>query len=113
MRGILTFFEKRVGCRDGRIVSPPKSLQDMGRFEDQIAEHGCFVSERPLWVARAPGRLDVMGGTVDYTGGMVLQGLLREAVWVAVQPRTDDAIRIFNPGGGRFGWTPYLEFNVA
>ena len=24
-----------------------------------------------------------MGGNVDYTGGMVLQGLLREAVWAA------------------------------
>jgi galactokinase len=86
------------------MVSPAKSQHDIGRFEDQVAKHGCFVSERPLWVARAPGRLDVMGGNVDYTGGMVLQGLLREAVWVAVQPRTDDAIRILNPGAARFGW---------
>jgi galactokinase len=92
------------------MLSPTKSLQDMGRFEDQIAEHGCFVSERPLWVARAPGRLDVMGGNVDYTGGMVLQGLLREAVWVAVQPRSDDAIRILNPGAARFGWAIDIQF---
>lgn len=83
----------------------------MGRFEDQIAEHGCFVSERPLWMARAPGRLDVMGGNVDYTGGMVLQGLLREAVWVAVQPRSDDAIRILNPGAARFGWAIDIQFS--
>jgi galactokinase len=93
------------------MLSPTKSLQDMGRFEDQIAEHGCFVSERPLWMARAPGRLDVMGGNVDYTGGMVLQGLLREAVWVAVQPRSDDAIRILNPGAARFGWAIDIQFS--
>ena len=54
-----------------------------------------------------------MGGNVDYTGGMVLQGLLREAVWVAIQPRTDGVIRIFNPGAAQFGWTPYLEFSVV
>jgi galactokinase len=92
------------------MLSPIKSLQDMGRFEDQIAKHGCFVPERPLWVARAPGRLDVMGGNVDYSGGMVLQGLLREAVWVAVQPRSDDAIRILNPGAARFGWAIDIQF---
>jgi L-arabinokinase len=86
------------------MLSPSKSQQDMSRFEDQVAEQGCFVSERPVWAARAPGRLDVMGGNVDYTGGMVLQGLLREAVWVAVQRRTDDTIRVLNPGAARFGW---------
>ncbi|GGG87541.1 galactokinase [Edaphobacter dinghuensis] len=88
----------------------------MSLFEDQvaaaIAPHGFFAINKPLWVARAPGRLDVMGGNVDYTGGMVLQGLLREAVWVAVQPRTDDAIRILNPGAEQFGWEPYLELRI-
>src|ERR1700678_2070043 len=95
------------------MLSPTKSLQDMGRFEDQIAAHGCFVSERPLWVARAPGRLDVMGGNVDYTGGMVLQSLVREAVWVAVQPRSDGTLRILNPGAALFGWEPRLELQMA
>src|SRR5580698_7344569 len=86
-------------------------------FEDQVATtvaaHDFFAAARPIWVARAPGRLDVMGGNVDYTGGMVVQGLLREAVWVAVQPRTDGVIRIFNPGAAQFGWTQYLEFSVV
>jgi galactokinase len=95
------------------MLSPTKSLQDMGCFEDQIAEHGCFVSDRPLSVARAPGRLDVMGGNVDYTGGMVLQGLLREAVWVAVQPRSDDQIRVLNPGAARFGWAIDIQFRIG
>ncbi len=80
-------------------------------FVDAIRTQAFFAAARPIWVARAPGRLDVMGGNVDYTGGMVLQRLLREAVWVAIQPRTDGVIRIFNPGAAQFGWTQYLEFS--
>src|SRR5580698_4667887 len=86
-------------------------------FEDEVIAkveaQGFFEPERTLWVARAPGRLDVMGGNVDYTGGMVLQGLLREAVWVVVQPRSDETIRILNPGAARFGWEPLLELTMA
>lgn len=54
-----------------------------------------------------------MGGNVDYTGGMVLQSLLREAVWAAVQPREDDAIRILNPDAAQFGWKTSLELRVG
>lgn len=36
-------------------------------------------------VARAPGRLDVMGGIADYSGSLVLQLPLAEACHVAVQ----------------------------
>src|SRR5580698_6355609 len=99
------------------MLSPARNQPDMSRFEDQVAEaiavHGLFAPEQPVWVARAPGRLDVMGGNVDYTGGMVLQGLLREAVWVAAQPRTDDVIRIFNPGAASSGWTTGFELKVG
>jgi galactokinase len=85
----------------------------MSPFEDQVATtvaaYNFFTADKPIWVARAPGRLDMMGGNVDYTGGMVLQSLLREAVWVAVQPRTDNLIRVFNSGAAQFGWEPRLE----
>ncbi|MBB6144662.1 L-arabinokinase [Silvibacterium bohemicum] len=85
----------------------------MRHFEDQVASvvaaHDFFAPEKPIWVARAPGRLDVMGGNVDYTGGMVLQGLLNEAVWIAAQPRSDDVIRILNPGAARFGWASSID----
>jgi galactokinase len=82
------------------------------QFVDTIATHGFFNEEKPLWIARAPGRLDVMGGNVDYTGGMVLQGVLREAVLVAAQTRTDNVIRILNPGAAQFGWEPSIEFET-
>ena len=97
--------------------SPVESQLAMSPFEDQVAAtlaaHNFFTPEQPIWVARAPGRLDVMGGNVDYTGGRVLQSLLREAVWVAVQPRTDDKIRIFNPGAAQFDWAQCLELSLV
>src|SRR5580658_11138376 len=95
------------------VESPP----EVCHFEEEVASavtpHGFFDSKTPIWVARAPGRLDVMGGNVDYTGGMVLQSLLREAVWVAVQPRADETIRILNPGAARFNWEPSLEISAS
>ena len=65
------------------MLFPVENQPDMNSFKDQVAvtvaAHDFFAREKPIWVARAPGRLDVMGGNVDYTGGMVLQSLLREA----------------------------------
>ena len=37
------------------------------------------------WTARAPGRLDVMGGIADYSGSLVLQWPIRESTTVSVQ----------------------------
>ncbi|NOX56685.1 MAG: galactokinase family protein, partial [Planctomycetes bacterium] len=37
-----------------------------------------FSDRRPVVVARAPGRLDVMGGIADYSGSLVLQLPLSE-----------------------------------
>jgi len=86
------------------------------RFRDDVAamiRQGEFFSpSRPAWIARAPGRLDVMGGNVDYTGGMVLQLPLREAVRAAVQRVPEPRIRVFNPGVARFGWETVLEIST-
>ena len=48
-----------------------------------------FSGARQLTLARAPGRLDVMGGIGDYSGSLVLQLPIREATLVALE-RTDD-----------------------
>jgi L-arabinokinase len=47
--------------------------------------HGFFESGHPVSVARAPGRLDVMGGIADYSGSLVLQLPIQEATFVALQ----------------------------
>jgi L-arabinokinase len=46
---------------------------------------GFFPSRMPVYVARAPGRLDVMGGIADYSGSLVLQLPLERATWAILQ----------------------------
>ena len=53
-----------------------------------------FFAKRPIWIARVPARLDVMGGIADYSGANVCEGTLGAGVLVAVQPRRDRWVRI-------------------
>ncbi|KAL8536741.1 hypothetical protein ACS0TY_012064 [Phlomoides rotata] len=74
-----------------------KSLSELDSFIDsgksteklQIRERKAagrlFDWEEEIFVARAPGRLDVMGGIADYSGSLVLQMPTREACHVALQ----------------------------
>jgi galactokinase len=45
-----------------------------------------FDATKPIALARAPGRLDLMGGIADYSGSLVLELPLAAATWVAAQP---------------------------
>jgi L-arabinokinase len=53
-----------------------------------------FAPDVPLVIARAPGRLDVMGGIADYSGATVCEMPIAEAAFVALQPREDETIRV-------------------
>ncbi|GLJ10428.1 hypothetical protein SUGI_0128050 [Cryptomeria japonica] len=55
------------------------------QVRERLAAAGLFNWEDVIFVARAPGRLDVMGGIADYSGSLVLQMPIREACHVAVQ----------------------------
>ncbi len=72
-----------------------------------------FSSDRPLCISRAPGRLDLMGGNVDYTEGTVFQATIREATWAAVQSRSDSSIVFWNPQLAREGWLDRVEFSFS
>jgi L-arabinokinase len=69
---------------------------------------GVFQSGKPVFRARVPGRLDLMGGNADYTGGLVFQATIRETTRAAVQLRSDDTIELVNPQMGEA-----LEFRIA
>ena len=58
------------------------------------AERVIQASEKDLFVARAPGRLDVMGGIADYMGSLVCQMPLAVGAAVAVQKREDRKLRL-------------------
>src|SRR5262245_22027000 len=44
-----------------------------------------FDPKQPIFTARAPGRLDVMGGIADYSGSLVLQMPIAEAAFAQIQ----------------------------
>ena len=86
----------------------------MTAFEQEIArlraERSFFQAERPVYIGRSPGRLDLMGGNVDYTGGLVFEATIREATWAAVQLRADTRICFWNPQMAERGWSDRVEF---
>jgi galactokinase len=65
-------------------------------FEELVrhAQAPFFEGNAPIAGARAPGRLDVMGGVADYSGSLVLEMPIAEAAFVAWQWREDRQFRI-------------------
>jgi len=57
-----------------------------------------FDMSGPLFVTRAPGRLDLMGGIADYSGSLVLQLPTREATMAALQRCPERHVRIISLG---------------
>lgn len=89
----------------------------MSAFEQKVAQlqqSGTFFSQsKPVYVCRAPGRLDLMGGNVDYTGGLVFQATIREATWAAAQARDDGRIAFWNPQMQQEGWFDKIDFELS
>ena len=63
-----------------------------------------FPDGAARYAARGPGRLDVMGGSAEYSGSLVLSATINEYVCAVVQRRTDGMVRItgsrFQPADG-------------
>ncbi len=55
-----------------------------------------FATDQPLLIARAPGRLDLMGGIADYSGSLVLEMPLAVATIAAVQQTSDPTITTYS-----------------
>lgn len=75
-----------------------RGLADVERIIDLINENPSefFDSGKDIFVARAPGRLDVMGGIADYSGSLVLEMPIAEATLAAVQKSDHPAIKIMS-----------------
>jgi galactokinase len=73
---------------------------------------GLFDSKAEIVVARAPGRLDVMGGIADYSGSMVLELPTLEATFAALQRQPDRKLTVVSLGGGA-GQTLAFEMSLA
>jgi len=82
-----------------------RGLADVEKFIGMINDppagaHDFFQPDQPIFVARAPGRLDVMGGIADYSGSLVLEMPISEATLAAVQKTSDQTIRIVSLAEG-------------
>jgi galactokinase len=81
---------------------------DLEAFERHLAElettalgsAPLFTAKRPPLLARAPGRLDVMGGIGDYSGSLTLELPIAEATFVAVQSTDSGQVRLVSAGFG-------------
>ena len=62
-----------------------------------------FDRASPIFVARAPGRLDVMGGIADYSGSLVLELPLAAATLAAAQVNHEPTITLASLVAGEVG----------
>jgi len=71
-------------------------IERLNRIDDSgdRALRDLFDPRIELSVARAPGRLDVMGGIADYSGSLVLEMPIAEAACVAAQRGDDGWVRV-------------------
>ena len=65
---------------------------------DTLRERRLFERGASVSIARAPGRLDVMGGIADYSGSLVLERPIAEATWAAVQRIDQPLLEIVSLG---------------
>jgi galactokinase len=73
------------------------SLDPMPTLLSRVrAELGADFAGKAIRIARAPGRLDVMGGIADYTGSMVCEATLDRAAAVALCAREDRDVQVFS-----------------
>ncbi|KAL2548136.1 L-arabinokinase [Forsythia ovata] len=84
------------------------------QMRERKAAANLFNWEEDIFVSRAPGRLDVIGGIADYSGSLVLQMPTREACHVAVQKIQPSKQRLWKHAQARQnakgrGQTPVLQ----
>ena len=94
-------------------------MQDVQDFKRRIASDDAlqgFLNESraasPITLARAPGRLDVMGGVADYSGSLVAEMTIAEAALVALAPRTDRRLHFWSLGIEAEGLTPQAGLSL-
>ncbi|MBS1669096.1 MAG: galactokinase [Bacteroidetes bacterium] len=73
---------------------------------------GFFSIDQPVHISRSPGRLDLMGGNDDYTGGLVFESTIREATYAAAQIRSDQLVKLKNKTAADAGWQGDIVIDI-
>jgi L-arabinokinase len=71
-------------------------FSDVQAFIESLKGLSFFEKDCEIFVSRAPGRLDVMGGIADYSGSLMLEMPIREATKVALQKSRERKIEIIS-----------------
>jgi len=71
-----------------------------------------FTGNDPIYISRAPGRLDLMGGNDDYTGGLVFESTIREATHAAAQLTDDSFVELENKNVSEAGWQGNFKISL-
>lgn len=93
----------------------PADVADFKHFLRTGPEAAAFLGEQsagPVTIARAPGRLDVMGGVADYSGSLVAEMTIAEAALAALSPRTDRVLRVWSRGLEAEALTPQVSVSL-
>jgi L-arabinokinase len=93
-----------------------KNFPGLKRFEQNVqilVADGYFMRGRDILINRTPGRLDLMGGNDDYTGGLVFEKTIKEATMVAIQARSDCEIHFLNPAVAALDWDDRIELTLS
>ncbi|MGI9035100.1 MAG: galactokinase [Pyrinomonadaceae bacterium] len=90
-------------------------IETLNALEQNRNEKACnfFDKNAEIFIARAPGRLDVMGGIADYSGSLVLQMPIAEAACAALQKDDARRLQILSLGAAENRRTDYFEINLA
>nr|WP_290667467.1 galactokinase [Ardenticatena sp.] len=71
-------------------MSPPISVRE--RVMAAFTHH---FGRQPALLARAPGRVNLIGEHTDYNDGFVLPMGIDRAAWLAVRPRSDERVHVY------------------
>ena len=97
------------------------ALPDVVDFEKALACAGDsrfgalgsrFAKKRPVYVVRAPARLDCMGGIADYSGSLVCELTLDRAVLLGIQARDDRKVVLHSASADELGLAPDVTLSL-
>ena len=91
-----------------------RNLPDVAAFIETIKQsRELFDKKAEIFITRAPGRLDVMGGIADYSGSLVLEMPIAEAALVALQKDEQRIVKIESLGAEENDRTHFFEMPLA
>jgi galactokinase len=86
---------------------------EMVKRQQSVALQDFFDARGDVFVSRAPGRLDLMGGIADYSGSLVLELPIAAATHVALQLQEHKCLRVVSLPADDSGQPRMFEMPLA